>query len=305
MLNDVIQQTTYCKCYFFDKCGDPPPRSQAEEQLDGHSTINDVLYRRFLRQARKVARGKISNLVKQGCSQEPNRGSEMEKLCTSADFLLELVNNRSIVETGSPFATLAHQSLEFILASVKVLLLENQHGELLVEILNSLITHLLRGMCIHTCMDGTSYCDPDTQFHVQHLIRKLGVEPYIAQRTLLLVAQRVCALADSLHCMDPFDSALPNIHDSMFMMLRLMEFLVSDYVYTWITNKDSEKGLFEETLRWIVQSKKSLTLLDNTNCLYMIQLDRVIGELAKQVGRVPRTEIEKLVNMEILESMFH
>ncbi|KAF3789832.1 hypothetical protein EJ110_NYTH10339 [Nymphaea thermarum] len=180
------------------------------------------------------------------------------------------------VEIGSPFATLAHQSLEFI-----------------------------QGIKLTQLHCGTSYCDPDTQFHVQHLIRKLGVEPYIAQRILLLVAQRVCALADSLHCMDPFDSTLPNIHDSMFMTLRLMEFLVSDYAYTWITNKDSEKGLFEETLRWIVQSKKSLTLLDNRNCLYMIQLDRVIGELAKQVGRVPRTEIEKLVNMEILESMFH
>ncbi|CAN6450330.1 unnamed protein product [Victoria cruziana] len=304
-LDDVIQQTSYCNCFLFENCGDPRPLLQVEKQLDDRPTMNDVLYRRFLRQVRKVARGKVSNVVKQGCSQESNRESEMEKLCTSADFLLELVNNRSAVERGPPFATLAHQSLEFILASVKALLLENQHeGRLkLEEILNSLITQLLRGMCI--CMDGTSDCDCDTQFHIQHLIRKLGVEPYIAQRTLLLVSQRVCALADSLNVVDPFDGTLPSIHDSMFMMLRLMELLVSDYVYTWTTKKDFEKGLFEESLRWIIQSKKSLTLLENRNCLYIILLDRVVGELAKQLGRVPLVEIEKLVNMEILESLFH
>lgn len=43
-------------------------------------------------------------------------------------------------------------------------------------------------------------------------------------------------------------------------------------------------GLFEEWVRSVLQARKNLELLEWRNGLYMLYAERVIGELAKQVG---------------------
>lgn len=58
----------------------------------------------------------------------------------------------------------------------------------------------------------------DAQFYFQHLIRKLGSEPYIGQRALLFVSQRISVLAESLLFTDPFDIVFPYMHGCMFIM---------------------------------------------------------------------------------------
>jgi len=60
--------------------------------------------------------------------------------------------------------------------------------------------------------------DSDAQFCVQLLIRKLGNEPFVGQRVMLFVSQNISIVADSLLLMDPFDSAFPGMHGSMYMM---------------------------------------------------------------------------------------
>lgn len=62
------------------------------------------------------------------------------------------------------------------------------------------------------------HTDSDAQFYVQHLIRKLGSEAYIGQRTILSVSQRISVLAESLLFLDPFDEAFPNMHECMFTL---------------------------------------------------------------------------------------
>ncbi|KAF8400504.1 hypothetical protein HHK36_013802 [Tetracentron sinense] len=137
-------------------------------------------------------------------------------------------------------------------------------------------------------------CDSgsDAQFYVQHLIRKLGSAPNIGQRTLLSVSQRISVLADTSHFMDPFDDAFPNMHTSMFMMIQLTEFLISDYIQTWSSDDSFEDGLFGELLRSILQARKALELLEFRNGLYVLYMDRVTGELAKQVGQIKLSNIK-------------
>lgn len=44
--------------------------------------------------------------------------------------------------------------------------------------------------------------------------------------------------------------------------------------------------LLEDWVTSIIQARKALELLESRNGLYAIYMDRVIGELAKQVGGV-------------------
>lgn len=58
----------------------------------------------------------------------------------------------------------------------------------------------------------------NARFSIQHLIRKLGSEPYIGQRAILSVCQRILVLAERLLFCDPFDDAFPDMHECMFIM---------------------------------------------------------------------------------------
>ncbi|KAF6144617.1 hypothetical protein GIB67_006109 [Kingdonia uniflora] len=51
----------------------------------------------------------------------------------------------------------------------------------------------------------------------KHLIRKLGSDPNIGQRAMLVVSQRISLLVDSLVFMDLFDYAFPDTHNFMFL----------------------------------------------------------------------------------------
>lgn len=72
-------------------------------------------------------------------------------------------------------------------------------------------------------VSGLVQRDNILHFNVQHLMRKLGSDPYIGQRVILSVSQRISMAAESLLFMDPFDGAFPKMHNSMYTML------VSDY----------------------------------------------------------------------------
>ncbi|KVH93674.1 hypothetical protein Ccrd_004279, partial [Cynara cardunculus var. scolymus] len=75
--------------------------------------------------------------------------------------------------------------------------------------------------------------DNDAQFHVQHLLRKLGSESYIGQRVILAVSQRISLLAENLLFLDPFEPTFPETHSSLYVLIQLMEFLVSDHLISW------------------------------------------------------------------------
>ncbi|CAA7408106.1 unnamed protein product [Spirodela intermedia] len=85
--------------------------------------------------------------------------------------------------------------------------------------------------------------------------------------------------------LDPFDNAFPDMHDRMFMMMQLTEFIISDNLHIWTKNGDLDSKLFEEWLRSILQARKALGALENRNGLYLIYLERIIGATAKQLHR--------------------
>ncbi|ONK70477.1 uncharacterized protein A4U43_C05F34120, partial [Asparagus officinalis] len=66
--------------------------------------------------------------------------------------------------------------------------------------------------------------------------------------------------------------------------IQLMELLILDSVQEWTSNEDFDKRIFEEWVRSILQARKSLELLECRNSLYMLYIERVIGELVKQVS---------------------
>ncbi|XP_057969061.1 protein MULTIPOLAR SPINDLE 1 isoform X2 [Malania oleifera] len=171
-------------------------------------------------------------------------------------------------------------------ASLKNLLPMGKDREATEVIVNSLIMRLVGRMCAPLRGDELHQTDVDHQFYVQHLIRKLGSEPYLGQRALLSISHRISALAESLLFLDPFDDAFPEMHNSMFIMIQLVEFLVSDYLLAWSKDEGFDNMLFEEWATSLLHAKKALELLESRNGLYVLYMDRVTGELAKQAAMV-------------------
>ncbi|KAK3009249.1 hypothetical protein RJ639_014115, partial [Escallonia herrerae] len=134
--------------------------------------------------------------------------------------------------------------------------------------------------------------DSDVQLYVQHLIRKLGSEPFIGQRVILSVSQRIAELAENFLFMDPFNEAFPDMHNCMHMMIQLIEFLASDYLVAWSSAEGFDTRLFEEWVTSLPHARKALELLESRNGLYVLYMDRVIGEVTKLVG--PVSSLHKL-----------
>lgn len=168
-------------------------------------------------------------------------------------------------------------------------------------IVSSLIMRLMRRMCAALEGDETEHIGTDTQIRVQHLIRKLGSEPYVGQRVILSVSQRISVLAESFLFMDPFDDAFPNMHRCMYIMIQLIEFLVSGYLVAWFSVDGFDSRLFEEWVTSLLHAQKTVKLLESRNGLYILYMDRMIGEVAKRVGQV--SSLQKL-NPDIIDNLF-
>ncbi|KAB1211970.1 hypothetical protein CJ030_MR5G023722 [Morella rubra] len=315
---DLFPRSAACKCYFYDNLGKLSPK-----RLDDGSDrrFNDVLRRRFLRQVRfKERRRKTDGSHHRRLLSDLNTVDETEQLRASVDFLVELCDTVSPVRLlHSPlfahssisymqlvgeanFANWAHQAIDFILASLKNLFATRKDMELIEGIVNCLIMRLVRRMSSPLKVDGSLPTGSDAQFYVQHLIRKLGTEAYIGQRAMLSVSQRICVLAESMLFLDPFDGSFPCMHECMFTLIQLTEFLISDYLLTWSREEGFDNMLFEEWVASILHACKALEPLESRNGLYVLYMDRVTGELAKQVGQ--SSSLQKL-KPDILENLFH
>ncbi|KAH9654337.1 protein MULTIPOLAR SPINDLE 1 [Citrus sinensis] len=191
---DLLPQSASCKCYFFDNLGKLSP-SGAGDGSDYR--FNDVLRRRFLRQVRlqERRRKRTSDSTQRRRFTDLNSEDEVEQLRASVDFLVDLCDTVSPAEEAN-FANWSHQAVDFIL------------GEMTP--------------CIIIC-----------QSFRMHMIRKLAFDPYIGHRVMLLVSQRISVLAEKLLFSDPFDDAFPNMHSCMFLLMQLMEFVISEYLVTW------------------------------------------------------------------------
>ncbi|KAJ7955658.1 Protein MULTIPOLAR SPINDLE 1 [Quillaja saponaria] len=279
---DLFPESSACKCYFFDNLGKLSPRRI------GDGRFHDVLRRRFLRQVRiKERRRRTDSSTQQRLSLGLTGEDDTEQLRSSVDFLVELCDTVSPVDQEFSFANLAHQAVDFILASLKNLLPTGKNLELIEGIVNGLIIRLTRRMCFPLQADDNSvseayHVNTDAQFYAQHLIRKLGSEPYIGQRAILAVSQRISVLAERLLFSDPFDDTFPGMHECMFTMIQLIEFLVSDYLSEWSKTEGFDNILLEDWVTSILHARKALELLESRNGLYVLYMDRVMGELAKQ-----------------------
>ncbi|KAF3452937.1 hypothetical protein FNV43_RR03370 [Rhamnella rubrinervis] len=270
---DLFPQSASCKCYFFDHLGKLSPKSLP----DGFDRrFNDVLRRRFIRQVRlKERRKKTGVSVQRRQLSDFSDEDELEQLGASVDFIVEFCNTVSPVEAN--FVNWSHQAVDFILASLKSLLSLGKNMELIEGIVSNLITRLVKRMCSSINENESNDTNVDAQFYFQHLIRKLGSEPYVGQRAILLVSQRISILAESFLFTDPFDIAFPHMHECMFIMIQLIEFLVSDYFSMWSKDESFEKMLFEEWVTSTLHAKKAVELLESRNGLYALYMDRVTG----------------------------
>ncbi|XP_021639228.2 protein MULTIPOLAR SPINDLE 1 [Hevea brasiliensis] len=293
---DLFPQSASCKCYFFDNLGKLSPKRDG----DGFDRrFNDVLRRRFLRQVRLKERRRTDAPKQRLRLSDLSIDAEVEQLRASIDFLVELCDSASPGQTAN-FANWSHQAVDFILASLRNLLSAGKNLDFTEDIVNSLIMRLGRRMCSPSQGDESQF-DTDAQFYIQHLIRKLGSESYIGQRAILSVSQKISVVAENMLFMDPFDNAFPNIHRCLYIMIQLIEFLVSDYLLSWSKDEGFDNVLFEEWVTSLLHARKALELLESRNGLYVIYMDRVLGQLAKQVGQV--SLLPKL-NQEILDNLF-
>ncbi|XP_057761341.1 protein MULTIPOLAR SPINDLE 1 isoform X3 [Arachis stenosperma] len=225
--------------------------------------FNDVLRRRFLRQVRfKERRRRVGS--SSSSKQRLTLGLTEEDETEQLKASVDFLVDLCDSVDDSKFANLAHQAEEFIL--------------------------------------GSQHSDANAQYCIQHLIRKLGSEGYIGQRAILSVCQRILVLAERLLFSDPFDDAFPDMHESMFLMIQLIEFMVSDYLLEWSKSEDFDKVLLEDWVSSIIQAKKALELLESRNGLYVLYMDRVTGELAKQFGGA---SLQKLIKQDIFNSLLH
>ncbi|TYG38833.1 hypothetical protein ES288_D13G255100v1 [Gossypium darwinii] len=211
---------------------------------------------------------------------------QAEQLRASVDFLVELCSSSSPVQE-SKFKNWSHQAVDFILAALKNLLSMGKNLESVEGVVSRLIMCLVREMSSPSRRDEARKSDTNSQLDIQHLLRKLGCQSYIGQRIILSISQRISVLAESLLFSDPFDETFPAMHECMFVMIQLIEFLVSDYLLTWSTNEDFENSVFEEWVTSLLQARKSVEVLESRNGLYVQYMDRVVGELSKLVGQSP------------------
>ncbi|CAB4288876.1 unnamed protein product [Prunus armeniaca] len=270
---DLFPQSASCKCYFFDNLGKLSPNKRLPHP--SQCRFNDVLRRRFLRHVRFKERRRRSCSSQRRHFADINSEDEMEQLRASVDFLVELCETSSPVEETN-VANWSHQAADFILASMKNLLSVAMNVELIEGIISSLITRLVRRMCCPLQGNASKHSEPDAQFFVQHLIRKLGSEPYIGQRALFLVSQRISVLAENFLFADPFDDAFTNMHQCMFMLIQLTEFLVSDYLSEWSKDEGFDTMVFEEWVASMVHARKALQVLESRNGVYVLYMERVI-----------------------------
>lgn len=222
-------------------------------------------------------------------SLEFNREDEIQQLSLSIDFLVELSDGIfGKKEAGSSFATFSHQAVDFILAALRNILISKREKELVEEIIDGLVARLMKRMCTIPENTGTSdsgsvECS-DAQFSVQHLFRKLGNEEFIGQRIILAVSQKISNVSERLLLVDPFDGSFPDMHDNMFIMIQLIEFLISDCMKNWLCCEQFDKKIFEEWARSILKTRKDLEVLENINGLYVVYIERVVGRLAREVA---------------------
>ncbi|CAN4084400.1 unnamed protein product [Withania somnifera] len=297
---DLFPKSASCKCYFFDKLGLLSPKITGD---CSDKRFSDVLRRRFLRQVRikERKRRRTDDSLLHRISEHDNENN-VEQLSTSVDFLLELCDTISpqSLEEGN-FKNWCHQAADFILGTLAAMLPTERNREPVEGIINSLIIHLLRRMCSALQGDESHHFDTAVEFYIQHLMRMIGNEAFVGQRLIFAVSQRISATAESLLFMDPFDDAFPSMNNSMYMMIQLIEFLISDSLLTWSSAGDFDIRLFEESVASILHGRKALELLENRNSLYVLFINRVIGVLAKQVGQL--SFLQKL-NPQILENLF-
>ncbi|CAI0427574.1 unnamed protein product [Linum tenue] len=265
--------------------------------------------------------------------------NEVDQLRASVDFLVELCDGTASPMEEANFANWSHQAVDSILESLRKTLPVGENMEVVEGIVTSLIVRLLRRICCPAHRDGnlflafvsgfqlnlindldfSMFCIfgspiflsyiPDSNCvaidhrpRVQHLLRKLGGEPFIGQRTLLSVCERISTTAENLLCIDPFDDTFPNIHQSLFIMIELVEFLISDHLQAWSTIEGFDHGLMEGWVTSFLHARKTLQLLECRHGLYVLYMDRVANELAKQVCRV--SPFQRL-NQQLLHDLFN
>ncbi|KAL9154587.1 hypothetical protein ABFS82_10G125800 [Erythranthe guttata] len=296
--HDVFPQNVSCKCYFYDNLGQLSPKSEYDQQR-----IGDVLRRRFLRQVRLSdrKRRRLDGASVQSYTSDTAIESEMEQLRASVDFLVELCETSSPREVEeSKFKNWSHQAVDFILATLKALLSGGKIDEKIESIVSSLIMRLMRRMCNESQGEELAECNT-FQFYVQHLMRKLGSDPYVGQRVILSVSQRISIVAESLLFVDPFDGAFPKMHNCMYIMIQLIEFLISDNLLSWSTRQDFDTKLLEEWVLSVFHARKGLDLLESRNSLYMLYMDRVVGDLTRHLGQ---DSFIKMLRPDALDKLF-
>uniref|UniRef100_A0A0E0ENX5 Uncharacterized protein n=1 Tax=Oryza meridionalis TaxID=40149 RepID=A0A0E0ENX5_9ORYZ len=234
--------------------------------------------------------------------QEYNTEDEIQQLSLSIDFLVELSDGLFAKrEAGSSFATFSHQAVDFILASLKNILLSEREKEIIEEMINGLVARLMKRMCTTPENAGSVDCS-DAQFSLQHLFRKLGNEEFVGQRIILAVSQKISNVSEKLLLADPFDDGFPEMHSNMFIMIQLIEFLLSDNFNNWLCRDHFDRKLFEEWVRSILKARKDLEVLDGRNGLYVVYIERVIGRLAREVA--PAAHQGKL-DLEVLSKLLY
>ncbi|CAO2190343.1 unnamed protein product [Urochloa humidicola] len=280
---EVEPPVASCRCHFFDGCGDLLP--QPGGGGSGEHWVDEVLRRSFLRLVRwKEKRRRVDRPLPRSSLIDFNIEDEMQQLSMSIDFLVELSDGIFAKREAAPsFATFSHQAVDFILASLKNILSSERDKELVGEIIDGLVSRLMKRMCTVPENAGSIDCS-DAQFSVQHLFRKLGNEEFIGQRIILTVSQKISNVSESLLLVDPFDDAFPDMHGNIFIMIQLIEFLISDYMKDWFCCEHFDKRLFEECVRSILKARNDLQILENMNGLYVVYIERMVGRLAREVA---------------------
>ncbi|XP_033137704.1 protein MULTIPOLAR SPINDLE 1 isoform X1 [Brassica rapa] len=324
---DLFPANASCKCYFFDNLGEFSGRRIGEAS---EPRFNDALRRRFLRIARIRGRRKSTRPSQRLRLSEPEYEDEAEQLRISIDFLLEL--SQAADSSVSNFCNWSHQAVDFILASLKKLISMGRNLGSVEESISFMITQLIarictpfkgngnfsclsliltvflfmviiphRCCCVFTSVVEVKQLETSVGFYVQHLIRKLGSDPYIGQRAIFAISQRISILAENLLVMDPFDESFPEMDECMFILIQLVEFLICDYLLTWAENEAFETVVFEEWISSVLHARKAVAALEERNGLYLLFMDRVTGELAKRVGQVTSfREVEPAILDKIL-----
>lgn len=126
----------------------------------------------------------------------------------------------------------------------------------------------------------------DVRSWIFQLLSKLGAATFIGQRVLIMASDQIALVTERLCFVDPFHKNFSQVYDNMMFVLQLIENLILYHSSCWKNDDNFDERLLEEWVHGFVKLRKSCAIFGKCNSLFLVYMERITGQMVKQLGRL-------------------